>query len=236
MTTLMYDPMAPEKISAVVLNRFDLINLIIQNKFPFGSKYLEIGLRNADDCFNKVIATDKHAVDPGTEIRQMPENVELYNTTSDEFFKNLEAGNLDIPKDYKWDIIFVDGLHLADQVYRDLCNASNYLNPEGFILANNCNPDHWQKAHSDYDDYLKAQREWNGTVWKAIYRARTEWDCMIYTIDSDQGICVINMKKPSTKIPHTNVFYEYGVMKDNREDHLGLVSPITFIKNLDKYL
>ena len=117
------------------MTRIDVINSII-NRFG-GKRYLEIGVRNTEDCFDKIVCKVKHSVDPGLEAKV---NNATYKFTSDDFFSKLRSKKLDIPAHYKWDVIFIDGLHLAYQVERDVDNALGHLNPGGVIVMHDCYP------------------------------------------------------------------------------------------------
>ena len=47
------------------MDRIEIINsLIKKNNYK---TYLEIGVRNPDDCFNHIVCNKKHSVDPGVE-------------------------------------------------------------------------------------------------------------------------------------------------------------------------
>ena len=97
--------------------RYHIINALLENTVQ--KRYLEIGVRNPEDNFDRITADFKVSVDPGVESRV---NHATFPLTSDEFFEKLFAGRLKIA-DSTFDVIFVDGLHLADQVYRDIQNA-----------------------------------------------------------------------------------------------------------------
>jgi len=111
------------------MHRSQIINHISQKK-SF-TKYLEIGVRNPNDCFNSINIELKDGVDPGFEN---PNNPVKYPYTSDDFFARLENGFLDKSPDFKWDLIFVDGLHLSYQVERDVLNSLNHLSEDGVIV------------------------------------------------------------------------------------------------------
>ena len=73
------------------MERYDIINdLIRKNNFK---KYLEIGVRNPDECFNLINCETKHSVDPGYENE---ENMVDFQLTSDNFFKLLENKELNL--------------------------------------------------------------------------------------------------------------------------------------------
>lgn len=205
--------------------RFDLINEVIK-KYNF-KNYLEIGVSNPSECFDRVICENKMGVDPGLEF---PENPVKYKMTSDEFYWNLERGYLDLDPGFRWDVVFIDGLHISTQVLKDVENSLYHLNPNGFIFLHDCNPQSYFMQREDY--YVDGQQQaWNGTVWKVIYYLRSNRkDLQIYTIDTDWGVGVIR-KRNSNPVPFDNPFYEYNQMANNRERDLGLISVENF-KNL----
>jgi len=127
--------------------RIDIINFL-SNKF--GAKnYLEIGVRNPWECFDHIICENKDSVDPGFENA---ENNVKYKYTSDEFFRLLESGKLDKEKDFKWDLIFIDGLHTSYQVEIDIRNSLKHLSENGTIILHDCNPPTEYHARADYND------------------------------------------------------------------------------------
>jgi hypothetical protein len=199
-------------------SRYDIINKIIRdNNFK---KYLEIGVCNPANCFNLIDCEVKDGVDPGIEFENNPVK---YKLTSDEFFQLLESDKLDIPSDYKWDVIFIDGLHIAPQAFKDLKNSLNHLSDGGYILTHDTNPSDIFRAREDYK--INGEFEpWNGTVWKIMYWVRTHRnDIQTCTLNTDEGIGVYK-KGISETIPFDNIFFEYNEMDANRELHLGLLS------------
>lgn len=208
------------------MQRFEAINQIIREK-GF-SKYLEIGVCNPWECFDFINCQTKHSVDPGYEV-DVNNNFATYKFESDEFFNNLRNGNLDLPKDYKWDVVFIDGLHISDQVFKDFLNAKQHLSDDGFIVFHDCNPTSIHLAREDY--IVNGVREyWNGTVWKAVQRIRTDFDVDWVTINDDWGIGVCRLNRPATTrlSPDLNPFYEYNRFSDNRNLILNLVDGQVF--------
>lgn len=207
--------------------RYDLINKVIK-KFGF-KKYLEIGVFIPDDCFDKIEIEDKSGVDPGVEN---PENPVKYQMDSDTFFKRLRDGFLDLPKDHKWDLIFIDGLHISHQVLKDITNSLEHLNPGGYIMLHDCNP---PTAFHQREDYFVDGKmfSWNGTVWKAIYYLRTHRDDLkVGVVNTDWGVGII--RRESTKrILFNNQFYEYNRMASNRREDLGIIEVEDFEKWLE---
>jgi len=154
------------------MNRVDVINnLISQNKYKF---YLEIG---CDDnwCFDRIVVDHKVGVDP--------EKGGTLRMTSDDFFsQNTEM----------FDIIFVDGLHHADQVYKDIENSVKILNPGGVILVHDVNP-----LDEGMQIVPRIQIAWTGDVWKAWVKLRqTRSDLNMYVVIPDQELVGLGVIRP----------------------------------------
>ena len=150
--------------------RYEILNKIIKKK-NFNN-YLEIGCFQ-DENFNKIKIANKVGVDPvsGGTIRD----------TSDNFFANN--------KNF-FDIIFIDGLHVYEQVRKDIQNSLKFLSPNGVILLHDCIPLRIR------DQMIPRSHEhWNGDVWKAIIEVRTFPDLDTYTILADQGLGIIFKRK-----------------------------------------
>ena len=120
-------------------------SLIKENNFK---SYLEIGLGDGRN-FKEIEIEDKIGVDPqssGKDIAQV---------SSDKYFLH----NLD-----SFDLIFIDGLHHADQVERDIVNSWNCLNKGGMILIHDIKP------HSfEMQEVPRNTKQWTGDVWRAWY-------------------------------------------------------------------
>ena len=127
------------------MTRIDVINTLIK-KYGY-TTYLEIGVRVHADCFDQIIAPMKTSVDPGYE--NATEKYD-YKMESDEFFASLKAGRTKFPTDMKWDCIFIDGLHLAEQVERDVINSLNHLADGGTIFMHDCSPPSEMVARETY--------------------------------------------------------------------------------------
>src|SRR5688500_11701548 len=93
--------------SKKAMTRTELINYIIKKQGY--STYLEIGIGTGKN-FEAIKCRLKVGVDPAIEYKKG----KLYNETSDSFFAKNNGG---------YDIIFIDGLHHADQVRKDIINA-----------------------------------------------------------------------------------------------------------------
>lgn len=134
--------------------RGDLINKIIDINGLTNPKYLEIGVHNGA-TFASIKSSNKDGVDPGQYCDCPLVN---YKMTSDVFFKNH------ISK--KYDIVFIDGLHTAFQVSKDIYNTINNIENGGWIVIDDVFP------HNEYEQEaldLRKSGPQTGDVWKAVY-------------------------------------------------------------------
>jgi len=153
-------------------SRHEVINhYLINNLTQFSNrcKYLEIGVEWGHTYRNVIAdAANKTGVDPspkwddGTIIRK----------TSDDFF--FAQGSPEYKNTY--DVVFIDGMHHVENVWRDLRNALLHLRPSGVILIDDVLPqteeEQWRipRKHMKEDGILKyGGSPWTGDVWKAIY-------------------------------------------------------------------
>lgn len=206
-----------------------LNHLISQIK---AKNYLEIGVRNPDDNFNKIDCYNKFSVDPGIEFKNNPVDFKM---TSDVFFKNLIEGKLTIPSSIKFDVIFIDGLHISNQVENDIQNSLKFITDKGFIVLHDCNPLTIFHQRENYKfKNSPAKGFWNGTTWKAFYKYRHEKSLYSICFDSDWGIGVLSKTNykdfNNMEIDMENLYFEYNILDFNRQKHLNLQSFDEWIK------
>lgn len=202
--------------------RSDVINYLLSLSGNRQTNYLEIGVRNPDHNFNLINATRKMSVDPGVEFKENPVD---FNMTSDEFFVKWESGEI-IDKQIKFDVIFVDGLHLAAQAERDIANSLRLISDNGFVIIHDCNPPTEWHAREEYGyDISPAMNFWNGTTWKAFYKFRLQDDLTSACINTDWGIGIVTKQKLFNSIKiNTNPFFEFKELSKNRVRDLNLIS------------
>lgn len=187
------------------MTRTDLINLLIK-KYKLSS-YLEIGVRDSEN-FNKINCKLKRSVDPN-----WPAD---YSMTSDRFFNSYRG--------FYYDIVFIDGLHTEEQVYKDVMNTLDMISPQ-FIIMHDCNPQtKWHtRPPEEYTD-----GEWNGTVYRAFIRLKRElpsWSCFV--VDTDYGCGVLTMHD----ILDNKVFNnDWEYFDTNRVELLQLISVDNYLK------
>ena len=182
--------------------RYDIINkIIIKRNY---TSYLEIGCFK-DETFNQINIKKKIGVDPvsGGNLRM----------TSDKFF---------IENKEKFDLIFIDGLHVYEQVIKDIFNSIKVLKENGIILVHNCLPRKlWYQTPTRMSD------TWNGDVWKAIVECRTLENIDTYTCLADEGIGVIKVQK-NNNLLNINLSnfknLKYKEYYTNRESLMNIIS------------
>jgi len=200
--------------------RTEIINFIL-SQFDRETCYLEIGVRQPAYNFNNINANLKYSVDPGIEFEGNPVDFQL---TSDDFFKKLYENKI-LSSKIKFDLIFIDGLHLANQVDRDIINSMNFIKDDGFIVLHDCNPPtEWHtRTESSYVN-TPAARSWNGTTWKAFLKWRCNSSIQSCCIDSDWGVGILSKKQMiGQNLEKISQFYEFEELKENRVKYLNLM-------------
>lgn len=188
--------------------------------------YLEIGVRDPKKNFNKIHCKTKFSVDPGVEFKDNPVDFKM---TSDVFFEKLKSKELNLKPKIKFDVIFIDGLHISNQVDRDISHSFEFLSENGVIILHDCNPPSEFHQREQYNFINSpAKSFWNGTTWKAFYKARHRKDLYSICFDCDWGVAVISKKKyplfNSIDGDIQNEFYEYSILEKSRKEHLNLCS------------
>ena len=201
-------------------HKSEIINFLIKS-LNRNVCYLEIGVRNPDKNFNRIIANEKYSVDPGLIFKANPVDFKM---TSNEFFKGMDNG--EILKDKMFDVILIDGLHLANQVAIDIDNSLRYLKDDGYIVMHDCNPpSEWHGRETGDYHISPARTLWNGTTWKAFVNIRQRTDISSCCVNTDWGVGVLSKSSifgEPTKVK--NPFFEYYILNENREKTLNLIS------------
>lgn len=183
-------------------SRQSIINYLI-DRFGY-KKYLEIGCK-LDATFSNINIPYKIGVDPiqGGTLRM----------TSDRFFELTND---------TFDLIFIDGLHLADQVVRDIHNAQSRLNNNGTIVLHDCNP-----AEEPHQFRNSMVLTWNGDVWKAIVHYRQDPHLDTIVGDFDQGIGIIRkrLNPDPIRLPAPYLQLRWSQLQQNRQQWLRLSTP-----------
>jgi len=192
------------------MKRYNIINYLIK-KFNYKS-YLEIGVARGNN-FNKIKCNHKDGVDPKGRGAN-------YKITSDKFFSKNRK---------KYDLIFIDGLHVEEQVNRDIKNSLKHLSKNGIIVIHDCNPPTWK-----HQAVPRQQLMWNGTVWKSFVKLRcTNPNLFMFVIDTDWGCGIIKRGKQELYNKKSlKECLEWEYFKNHKKELLNLKSIQEFKKIL----
>lgn len=148
-----------------------VFNYLIE-RFNYKS-YLEIGVNNPTGNFDLVKCKFKIGVDPN------PMSHASFTGTSDEFFEQRF-------NKLTFDIIFIDGLHHADQVKKDFENSLACLNTGGIILLHDTTPED-ERFTVVPRNGLRGR--WNGDVFR-ILPCLSDFDYRTLSFDAN-GLTVV---------------------------------------------
>jgi hypothetical protein len=133
------------------------------------TSYLEVGV-SGGVTLERVVCARSTGVDPHPrfDTSRLPRHISFYEMGSDEFFDTM-------PSTEKYSVVFLDGLHTAEQTYRDVVNALSRLSPGGAILLDDTVPCDAISAIPDQARSLAQRRlsnltgsPWHGDVWKVV--------------------------------------------------------------------
>lgn len=181
------------------MTRTQLLQNLVQH-FNYKS-YLEIGCAN-DWNFNQINVPIKIGVDPG--------EGGTHRMTSDTFFSTNSA---------KFDLIFIDGLHISDQVDKDIQNSLKVLNNNGTIVMHDCSP-----AVEEAQRQYVVISDWNGDVWKSFVKVRGFDNVDAAVGNFDHGCGVLRVRKNSKIIKVDETQFDWHNLVRNRQEWLRLMS------------
>jgi tetratricopeptide (TPR) repeat protein len=167
--------------------------------------YVEIGLGHGRSLALAGNGTRAIGIDPYQGILNnlnyfSPDNpATLFPLASDDFFKQHDLRQ-EIGKD-TFDLAFIDGLHLFEQVLKDFINLERYAGTSSVILIHDCLP----------VEAIVAERErctgfWTGDVWRIIPCLKTfRPDLRIMTIPTyPSGLGVVTNLDPASTVLSDN--------------------------------
>jgi SAM-dependent methyltransferase len=210
-----FKPRSPQEgyRQSLLKNRqhLDLLNFLV-SKYGYKS-YLEIGLADGKNL-SQVIAQRKVGVDPSSA------SPATHQMTSDDFFATNQE---------TFDLIFIDGLHLYEQVLRDVENSLNCLNPGGLIVMHDCMP-----IQIQHQARYPIIGDWNGDVWKAAALIRMHaGDVHFCVLDMDWGCGILTPDSTQTLFPATPVEnMDWNFYVQNKKQLLNVVSVEEWVKGL----
>ena len=152
--------------------------------------YLEIGVRHGKSLS---LAQGKAiGVDPYPELERRPRDLDLYTESSDDFFFFHAKTALVAPVD----LAFIDGMHLAEFVYRDFMHLEPYMSPSGVIVIDDVLPNHPLQAAR-----TRQTANWCGDVWRFTeLLTRMRRDLKLTWLDTaPSGLLVISQLKSANR-------------------------------------
>ena len=141
--------------------------------------------------------------------------------TSDDFFEE---------NNFKFDCIFIDGLHTYEQAIKDILNSIKFLNNNGIIILHDCLPlKIWNQI------VPQMYGHWNGDVWKAIVEARTMSEVDTYTCKADHGLGIILKRKNKNLLQLDVQNFKKLKFKDYYNNHKRFMNIIE-VEDLEKII
>lgn len=161
----------------MTLRRWHILNRLIEQCGY--SSYLEIGV-SGGAAFKRVQVHSKIGVDPSIRLWSLFRR-DVIKTTSDRFFRQNQRC---------FDLVFVDGLHHADQAYRDIRNALRCLNPGGTVVVHDCLP-----KTLEQQVIPRAQSSWTGDVWRAFLALGTDGSLETLVLRCETGCGIVRTRQ-----------------------------------------
>lgn len=152
--------------------------------------YLEVGVRHGASL--ALAAGVAVGVDPAPEIsNELPAQTRLLKMTSDAFFERSRELAIEPP-----DLVFIDGMHLFENVLRDFMHAERMASPGAVVLIDDIFPNHPSQALRE-----RRTRVWTGDVWK-LHECLKVWrpDLFLLPIDtSPTGMLLVAGLDPNNR-------------------------------------
>lgn len=137
------------------------------------TRYLEIGLGNGG-TFDSVDVPCKVGVDPHPWNPALAGMEGVHILASDEYFaRHWNSG-------MQFDLILLDGLHTAEQTYRDFVNSLRFAHSRTVWLIDDVMPNDVYSAIPDQAEALRQRqaagsdnKAWHGDVYKVVWMIKT---------------------------------------------------------------
>lgn len=197
----------------MITNHTQLLNSLIE-KYKLKS-YLEIGVQNPANNFDKVKCSRKVGVDPefiSWGAGNMGLSIKLHQSTSDEFF----VSNTEI-----FDLIFIDGLHHADQVKRDFENSLRCLSDNGFIVIHDVLPE-----NEPGTKVPRETKQWWGDVYKWAMRIREYNGIEFITYNIDNGCMVVKRQPIVPGMVLSYLTFDWNLYKEHGHTLMNVTSAV----------
>ncbi|MBI4876303.1 MAG: class I SAM-dependent methyltransferase [Acidobacteria bacterium] len=166
------------------------------HEFLCPATYIEIGVWAGESLRLAQPPTRAVGIDPTPVVKtSFVAETRVFPVSSDEFFQS-EAGQ-SVFDGQGFDLAFVDGSHLFEQVLRDFIHLEPLANPGSVVLLHDCIP----------LDPLTSERTrstffYTGDVWKAVLCLRRNRPDLEMTIvpAAPSGLCLVRGLDPGSRI------------------------------------
>ena len=185
-------------------------------------RYLEIGVRKGASLALAgcpAIAVDP---DPHPDLKTDGSAIRFYRCTSDDFFFFYGGDVFDQPVD----LAFIDGMHLAEFVYRDFMNVERVMDRSGVIVVDDIFPNHPLQGERE-----RQSKVWSGDVWRFADRlAQKRPDLHLTWLDAaPTGLLLISNLNPRDR----SMWEEYNSSMRQIADEAGAEIPERILKRHD---
>lgn len=164
--------------AAIPYNRIAIVNLLV-SAHPQGD-YLEIGCAS-NLLFDAVMSGRKTGVDP--------KSGGTHRQTSDTFFADNPQA--------RFDVVFIDGLHVYEQVRRDLVHSLRAVRKGGWIALHDMLPRDWVEEHVPQ----LSTAGWTGDGWKAAFELAACPGVDFRLLAVDHGVGVLRVTGDAPRLP-----------------------------------
>ncbi len=177
--------------------------------------YLEIGVHSGL-TFHPQKAALKIAVDPKFQfalpVPAVTPEVEYHEVTSDEYFGRIASPGR------KFDVIYVDGLHTAEQTLRDVLNAVECLRDDGVIIVDDVIPSSYGASLPDFEDFLRVRHmipcetsghAWMGDVYRVVFFVETFMQGFEFGVVEENHGQLVMWRKRRSAVDHPSRTLEW---------------------------
>lgn len=188
------------------------------------TSYLEIGLGNGG-TFDCVKAARKVGVDPHPWNPAVSSLEGVHILSSDEYFsRNWHT-------EIKFDLILLDGLHTAEQTYRDFVNSLHYAHATTIWLIDDVVPSDVYSAIPDQTEAVRQRKAalggndmaWHGDVYKALW--------MIKAFHNNMRVRTFWKRQPQAL-----VYYSAAAKPSPKSATLGEIAALTYEDTVSRRL
>ncbi len=160
--------------------------------------YLEIGVQEGKSL--RLSSANTVGVDPEPKFSpndwDKASSLYLFAETSDDFFANKHLDDIGC----RFQLAFLDGMHLYEFLLRDFFNTERYMDPSGVIVLHDCLP--WSENMAHRDRSQVDGPSWTGDVWKVVpILKKFRPDLSVRILDAaPTGLVVIDSLDPNSTV------------------------------------